>query len=97
MIQVSKLSRFYGKTVGIKDLNFEINESEIFALLGPNGAGKTTTLRLLEGMISPSSGYVLVDGMRSNDINDVSNIHRIIGILSDVPGHYENISAYKNL
>lgn len=87
----------YGSTVGVEDLTFNVNDSEIFALLGPNGSGKTTTLRLMTGLISPTNGYVSIDGMKTGETSNLSKIHRNVGILPEVPGHYENLTAYRNL
>lgn len=97
MIEASNLTRVYGNTVGVEDLNLEIRDSEIFALLGPNGSGKTTTLRLMTGMIGPSNGYVSIDGIRTDDPRKMREIHRKVGILPEVPGHYENLTAYRNM
>lgn len=97
MIEISSLTRVYGSTVGVEDLTFNVNDSEIFALLGPNGSGKTTTLRLMTGLISPTNGYVSIDGMKTGETSNLSKIHRNVGILPEVPGHYENLTAYRNL
>lgn len=55
-IQLSDLTKYYGKSRGILDLNLEIKEGEFFGFIGPNGAGKSTTIRTMLGLISPSSG-----------------------------------------
>src|SRR3954471_20923387 len=62
MLSASHLTRRFGDRVAVDDVSFELAPGEIFALLGPNGAGKTTTLRMLAGLIAPSSGAVRVDG-----------------------------------
>lgn len=97
MITVSSLTKFYGKTVGVKDLNFEIKDGEIFAFLGPNGAGKTTTLRLLTGLIGPTRGSIQLDNLDVSHKDNLSDVHRRIGILPETPGHYESLTAYRNL
>ena len=61
MIAANGLTRRFGARVAVEDVSFEVGKSEIVALLGPNGAGKTTTLRMLAGLISPSSGVVAID------------------------------------
>lgn len=50
VIQVEQLSKSYGKTKAVVDLNFTVRQGEVFGFLGPNGAGKTTTLTILEGL-----------------------------------------------
>lgn len=97
MIQLSSLTKRYGRTIGVEKLDLEIPESKIFALLGPNGSGKTTTLRLMSGLISPSGGTVLIDGLDIRKRENLTNIHQQIGILPETPGHYESLSAYRNL
>jgi ABC-2 type transport system ATP-binding protein len=56
IIITEDLSKYYGKNLGVADLNFEVHKGEVFGYLGPNGAGKTTTLRLLTGLLHPTSG-----------------------------------------
>lgn len=97
MIRVSTLTKRYGKTIGVEGLDFEIPDSKIFALLGPNGSGKTTTLRLMSGLIAPTKGTVYIDDLDVTKRENLANIHREIGILPETPGHYEGLSAYRNL
>ncbi len=86
IIAVENLSKNYGKTVGIRKLDFQVNQGEIFGFLGPNGAGKTTTIRLLLDLLRPTSGRASIFGLpiRNNSLE----IRRRCGYL---PG---NFSAY---
>jgi len=63
VIEVSSLSKFYGKARGIVDVSFFIPKGVIFGFIGPNGAGKSTTIRILLSLIYPSSGYAAIFGM----------------------------------
>jgi ABC-2 type transport system ATP-binding protein len=94
MIEVQDLKKkFNGKTV-VNGLNFQVQEGEIFGYLGPNGAGKTTTMRLVLGLLRPTSGKALVFGeyLGSND-----ELRRKVGILLENDGLYDGLSAYENL
>lgn len=62
-IQISNLTKYYGKSRGIIDLSLTVKEGEFFGFIGPNGAGKSTTIRTLLGLISPDSGSAQVLGM----------------------------------
>ncbi len=62
MIQVEHLSKRFGPTTAIDDVNFEVRKGEILGFLGPNGAGKTTTMRILAGFFPPTDGRALVAG-----------------------------------
>jgi ABC-2 type transport system ATP-binding protein len=62
IIEVSKLTKYYGKARGIVDLSFHVDEGEIFGFIGPNGAGKSTTIRLLLSLIYPTSGSATIFG-----------------------------------
>lgn len=79
-IEVRGLTKFYGKNRGVEDLNFDVNEGEIFGFLGPNGAGKTTTIRVMLDFIRASKGDIKIFGMDSK--NDAVAIHREIGFIS---------------
>jgi ABC-2 type transport system ATP-binding protein len=62
-IATSALSKFYGRTVGLEDLDLTVPQGTVFGYLGPNGAGKTTTIRLLVGLLRPSGGSASVLGL----------------------------------
>ena len=61
-IQISGLTKYYGKARGILGLDLTVEEGEFFGFIGPNGAGKSTTIRTLLGLISPSSGQARIFG-----------------------------------
>src|SRR5687767_5953442 len=60
MILIENLSKHYGKKVALKKLDLQIKRGEIFACLGPNGAGKTTTVKMMVGLLQPTSGRVVI-------------------------------------
>lgn len=62
IIETKKLTKYYGKSLGISDIDLEIKEGEIFGFIGPNGAGKSTTIRTLLGLIYPTSGSATIFG-----------------------------------
>ncbi len=63
-IKVINLKKSYGTKEAVKNINFEIKENEIIGLLGPNGSGKTTTIGMILGLLKPSSGEVLINGLK---------------------------------
>jgi len=94
MIEIQDLSKkFNGKTV-LTGLNFQIQEGEIFGYLGPNGAGKTTTMRIILGLLRPSSGKAMVFG---GDLESNDELRNKVGILLENDGLYDGLSAYENL
>ncbi len=94
-IEAHSLTRKFGGLTAVENLDLEVAEGEIMAFLGPNGAGKTTTIRMLAGIISPTSGYAVVAGHRTD--TDVDKLHRVIGLLTESPGLYDRLSARRNL
>ena len=82
-IVTEKLSKAYGRRLGIADLDLEVRPGEIFGFIGPNGAGKTTTIRLLLGLIRPTGGRATVLGRDSR--RESVAVHRSIGYL---PGDF---------
>ncbi len=81
--------------VAVDDLTLEVQRGQVFGFLGPNGAGKTTTVRMLTGLIRPSSGSAQVAGFELGKQD--TEIRRNVGILTESPGMYERLSAEKNL
>ena len=75
-IEVINLSKSYGKKEAVKKINFKVNENEIIGLLGPNGCGKTTTIAMILGLLKPSSGEVLINGMRIEE-NKIALLHKM--------------------
>jgi len=94
-IEVSNLTKYYGKLLAVDQVSFEVKDKELFGLLGPNGAGKTTTIRMICGMLRPTSGTVVVAGF------DVSQkpeeVKRRIGLIPDVSNLFGELSAKVNL
>ena len=90
------LTRRFGDRVAVDDVSFELAAGEIFALLGPNGAGKTTTLRMLAGLIAPTSGSVQIDGDRMTP-DAAPGLRQRIGFLTEAPGLWDNLTVRENL
>jgi len=98
VIKIEDLSKYYGKGKEIKAvdrLNLEVYEGETFGLLGPNGSGKTTTVRLLNGIIKPTSGTAKVNGL--DILENEDEVKRVTGMLAESPGLYEKLSGYEFL
>jgi ABC-2 type transport system ATP-binding protein len=96
VLTASHLTRRYGDRLALDDLSIGLESGEIFALLGPNGAGKTTTLRLLAGLIAPTSGNVLVDGEAMTPAS-ASHLRGRIGFLTEAPGLWDSLTVRQNL
>jgi ABC-2 type transport system ATP-binding protein len=97
VIYVEGLTKVFGDFTAVGDLTFQVTDGEIFGLLGPNGAGKTSTLRMLSCLISKTSGDARIDDLSIGNKEDSKKIRRIIGLVAENVGLYEELSAYKNL
>ena len=75
-IEVINLSKSYKLKEAVRNISFKINENEIVGLLGPNGCGKTTTIAMVLGLLKPSSGQVLINGMNIED-HRISLLHKM--------------------
>jgi drug efflux transport system ATP-binding protein len=94
-IDVSGLSRRFGKFVAVDNLSFDVRRGEVFGFLGSNGAGKSTTIRMLCGLLTPSSGRATVDGI---DVGrDPEAVKRRIGYMSQRFSLYELLTVDQNI
>src|SRR5277367_2777314 len=89
MICTEHLTKRYGGLVAVSDLNLNIPQGQFFAFLGPNGAGKTTTIKLLAGLLKPTSGRALIGG---HDIQlDPIAARKILSFIPDMPFLYDKL------
>jgi ABC-2 type transport system ATP-binding protein len=96
MILAQGISRRFGDRVAVDDVTFEVGRGEVFGLLGPNGAGKTTTLRMLGGLIPPSSGSVTISGQAFTRSTGGA-LRARIGFLTETPGLWDHLTVADNL
>ena len=96
MISASHLTRRFGQRTAVNDVTFEVGRSEIVALLGPNGAGKTTTMRMLAGLIAPTSGSIAIDGHALTRASG-GTLRNRIGFLTEAPGLWDRLTIRENL
>ena len=97
MIDVENLTRMFGNVKAVDGVTFHVYEGEIFGFLGPNGAGKTTTVRMLSCLISKTSGEARIADYDVSNESDSLKIRKLIGLVPDNVGLYDELSAYKNL
>jgi len=96
MIRTEDLTRDYGGGRGIIGLNLHVPKGTIYGYIGPNGAGKTTTIRLLCGLVRPTTGRAFINGVEVLPTNH-SAIKRMVGYLPDVFGVYDQMSVWEYL
>jgi len=94
-IKAAGLTRKFGTLTAVDNLNLEIEEGEIFGLVGPDGAGKTTTMRLLTGIMSPTSGEGWVYG--KHIVKDAEALKENIAYMSQRFGLYEELTVLENI
>src|SRR5260370_18547226 len=91
MIELIQVTKRYGTKTAVEDLNLHIDAGELFAFLGPNGAGKTTTIKMICGLLFPTTGTVRVGGFDMQKQGDEAR--RLISYLPDVPYLYEKLTG----
>src|SRR5438093_8479999 len=94
-IVIENLTKSFAATEAVKRLNLRIREGDIFGLLGPNGSGKTTLIRMLCGLLSPTSGRATVGGC--DIMRDAEQVKRIIGYVSQRFSLYPDLTIRENL
>jgi ABC-2 type transport system ATP-binding protein len=90
-IQVDHLTKRYGEKIAVKDVSFEVNSGEVFGFLGPNGAGKTTTIKIMVGLLKPSSGGVKVAGY--DIVTQPIQAKAASGYVPDTPNLYAKLTG----
>ncbi len=90
------LTRTFDARVAVSDLSLSVNAGEIVTLLGPNGAGKTTTMRMLAGLILPTSGRISINSIQVSSAT-ADEARRAIGLLTEAPGLWERLTVRLNL
>jgi len=91
LIEARDLSRRYGATMAVSDLNLTLRKGEILGLLGPNGAGKSTTMKMLAGCLAPSSGEVTINGIKLSEEPKAAKAH--LGYLPEQPPLYPELTV----
>jgi len=95
MIELKNLTKRFGDIVAVHRLNVSVSEGEIFGFIGPNGAGKTTTLRMMGGVLAPTEGCVIIDGI--DMAQEPEKAKKQIGFIPDRPFLYEKLTGVEFL
>jgi len=95
MIEATRLTKKFDEFTAVDELSLSVQPGQVVALLGPNGAGKTTTVRMLAGILTPTSGRAMVGGL---DVTQApQQVRRQVGVLTEVPGLYLRMQAVEYL
>lgn len=94
-IQTDRLRKEFGPLVAVEGLDLTVGRGEVFGLLGPNGSGKTTAIRMLTGLLAPTSGGATVDGVNVNAAPE--EVRRHIGYMSQRFGLYDDLTVAENI
>ena len=95
VISTTRLTKAFGKLVAVNDLNLQVMRGDVFGFLGPNGSGKTTTIRMLLGLIRPTTGRATLFGL--DNVYQLPAILQRIGAIIETPVFYPYLSGIDNL
>ena len=95
VIQITNLTKEYGKLKAVDNVSLNIGRGEIFGLLGPNGAGKTTLIHMLCTILRPTSGTALINGFDITKQPD--RVRKSLGIVFQDPSSDDDLTAYENM
>ncbi len=93
-LRIKNLCKTYGKKKVLKNLNFEVPKGGITGFLGPNGAGKSTTIKIIAGLVAPTSGKVEIEGVVMN--GNSTAVFQKLGIMFEAPTFYNYLTARQN-
>jgi ABC-2 type transport system ATP-binding protein len=94
-IHTTGLRKVFGQLAAVEGLDLTVSRGEVFGLLGPNGSGKTTTIRMLTGLVAPTSGRATVDGVDVTEAPEL--VRRRIGYMSQRFGLYDDLTVAENI
>ncbi len=95
MIELIHLSKRYGDTHAVEDITLSVAQGQLYGFIGPNGAGKTTTIRMIGGLLAPTAGRIIVDGI--DMAADPVSAKARIGLIPDRPFLYEKLTGMEFL
>ena len=94
-VEVSHISKHYGKVSALNDVSFSVSKGEIFGLIGPDGAGKTTLFRILATLLLPEKGTAMVDGF--DTVKQMAEIRKRVGYMPGKFSLYQDLTVEENL
>src|ERR1019366_5842818 len=96
-IETSNLTRDFGKFRAVDELSLRVEAGRFYGFLGPNGAGKSTTIKMLTGLLAPSSGTIRILGEDAGDPKRVLEVKRRIGVVPENLALFDNLTAREYL
>jgi ABC-2 type transport system ATP-binding protein len=93
-IEVRELTKRFGEVTAVDDLSFDVRHGEVTGFLGPNGAGKTTTMRMILGLVTPTTGSATINGVRYAELPNSSST---VGAVLDKSGFHPARSGHDHL